>query len=207
MKKVILLKSFIKITMLTIIVGMVFGCDKYIEDSPAPNTCGLYIKFVSPSGTDILDSLYGEAVDYPYYISSNDFSAQCYKNDAFYENIINVTINDYTANHVSTIGDGKIMSGKILCLGWLEWLKNESLNMTYTIKMQSMKIYGDEETHDIKLYLHVKDRNNINVYKIEVDGNEHSYTGLYKNSIASSYDGSFDAYMEIDIPSTYSTLK
>lgn len=188
------IKSFLKATMLTVIVGMVFGCDKYIEDSKIPNTCHLLIKFVSPSGTDILDSIYGENLDHPFYIPSDDFSAECYKDDTFLEEIYNVTIEDHRE---WTIGDGKKISGKLLWLVWGEWLKNEATNLTYTVKIKSKKIYGDEETHYIKLYLQEKDRCNVNVYKIEVDGKEHLYTGLYKNEIATSYDVGFDAYMEI----------
>lgn len=156
------------------------GCSDEGEgyDQVYKPTFEFYVRFISPTGTNILDSLgVCEGSQYPVKTSDEDIQLTC--------------ISSYKGNPVNKLGQlwwkipenyqhpyGDVWpEGTVLLFGWGDQLffidRPDYLDLEYLITIHSKKIFKDDEPHTIKWYLRVLGTR-CDAYKCEVEGREYS---------------------------------
>ena len=162
-------------------VLMMMGCskDNNTDDAIFPYM-EMYVRFVSPTGTNILDSLD---------IIGNDVIRRT-KDDE----IIVRGVSKWWGNPVDTLiqawqripkdyywqnsEDSPMTEGTVLRFAWADdlYLKEEQrpyrLENEYIINLQSPMIFKNDDIHTIKWYVNVKG-NTGDAYRCEVDGREY----------------------------------
>lgn len=158
------------------------GCskDEGEEDQISIPTYDFYIRFLSPSGTNILDSLdvcAGQEVS----VVTND------------EDIILTCISSWKGQPVNKLGqywwkipenyqlkfqEGFLPAGTVLHFGWGDNLyhtryRPNYLEVEYLITLISPRIFKDNEGHTIKWFVKILG-NRYDAYKCEVEGKEYS---------------------------------
>lgn len=184
------------------------------NDDPEPNfgtktdvmTPEMNIKFVSASGTNVVDSLnflesYGDKL-YCEITSDDDIiKVSCVRESDgkevwagkkhVYDGTI-VTMDIYRYGWFRPV-EGALTEreGTLLELGWADpvaslsisdfddypWKRPENYDDSYTIKIQSPTIFGNDKIHTIKWYVHIIYKH-YDTYRCEVDGVEFDFKNL-----------------------------
>ena len=180
----------ITIYMLLSLFCMMSCSKEHIEDSIPPPHNELFIRFVSPVGTNILDSL-GVGGELYTQAERNDIQVEC----------INAWDNEVMSLHPlawCTIPPGYYWKGKtkedntempcmtegtVIYISWTDFnlIGNEkrpaNYTATYVVTIKSPEIFGNDEIHtvkwDVKVNGNTFDANNV----CEIDGNEYSLVG------------------------------
>lgn len=159
------------------------SCDDnvYNEDSLPVVPFTVCLRFVSDSGTNILDSLNVKKPGYFALGSSplEDFTFewQNKNNDLnpnwarpqFYIYEYPCTDTEYLAARNGTILEAQFTDISIREVGPG---KNKVRDEEYTIFISSKKIFGNDTKHTIKYYVHITRRAKYEAYKCEIDGKE-----------------------------------
>lgn len=146
------------------------ACNNTIEDSTPPAHNITLLRFVSPSGTNVLDSLHilesdgnikMEKIDDDELISicgdrSSDGNALDFSKFLFYA--------------TSQAGAEFDKEETLLKIEWTDFDIFDVEKQVYTIAMKSKKVFGDDDTHYLKWYVNVFGRGEYDAYKCEIDG-------------------------------------
>ena len=141
------------------------------ENSLPPADNVTYIRFVSPSGTNVLDSLNvlegnGDMCEInPEHITFAEHHTQASKPCDFRQYYLRTSKQmNYFAKE-ETIAE----------LHWVDFdvrRAKAGSTFTYSIEMSGRNIFGDDNVHTLKWYLNVYDGGTFDAYKCEVDGKE-----------------------------------
>lgn len=167
------MKEKIKILCAVVIMFSLFACNDLVEDSLPPLGCTTYIKFVSPSGENVLDSLN--------VIEKNE-NTPIEKIDTalISTSLIRESDNQpYPIQSYYFYASPKGSFPKNETLAKLQWIDHkfnsdgrpQKYNEIYSILLYGPKVFGDDETHTLKWYVDISG-GQFNAYKCELDGRE-----------------------------------
>ncbi len=162
------------------------SCDKVENDGPfgiSPFT--LFVRFESPNGTNILDSLniIGDVNkdERILNIDNGEIDVKCYRvsDNKLLETISELWIRaneswnskdnpDYHYEKLGTMLRTSFVDADI----WNEGKGSTKHDESYVVNMKSHKIFGNDKTHTIKWYIHIYGRGYYEAYKCEVDGKQ-----------------------------------
>lgn len=151
---------------------MFVACSDWDNPVTPPATHSTFLRFVSPSGTNILDSLgVFEKTDSSFLRSANPelITANCIRNyDAK-----TLYINKSLVNVTDKFGPEYQPEGVLLCLEWGDFnLPDEGKKeVIYDFQLQSPRIFGNDEVHRLTWYVHDLGWD-YDAYKCEFDGQE-----------------------------------
>ena len=181
-------KSIIRLLGIFMVSILFTGCkdDNGQEDYAYFDQFMVYVKFVSPTDTNVVDSLaflknteYQEPFDPE---TDGVIKVSCVRDSdgkklQFWEPYwTHFFLIERDLGHDNDLKDGTLMR-----LFWSDnWISSpenapsETYDQSYTISFRSKEIFGEEEPHTIKWYVHVN-KNRFNTYKIEIDGEDYPY--------------------------------
>ena len=163
------------------------SCDNvYNEDSLPVISFTVCLRFVSDSGTNILDSLNVkkqecfvlgssplEDLTFEWQNKNNDLKPNWAKPDfCIYE--YPFTNTEYMAARNGTVIQALLTDISITDEGPG---KNKVRDEEYTIYISSKKIFGNDTKHTIKYYVHITRKAKYEAYKCEIDGKECPISG------------------------------
>lgn len=168
--------------LLLLAVAIMTGCskDEGEDDQVYIPTYGFYIRFLSPSGTNILDSLdVCAGSKYEVVTSDEDIVLTCissWKGQPV--NKLGQTWWKIPENYNWKVDGGVLPAGTVLHFGWGDnfyhtHYRPDYIEMEYLITLISPKIFKDNEGHTIKWFVKVLG-NRYDAYKCEVEGKEYS---------------------------------
>lgn len=182
MKKVNIIKKLLLAIML---LPTIAACDKDNGGNDAIAICpfNFMIKFESPMGTNILDSLQiqptyekeGDQLDdltFKWTNKNNDLNPHW---STPYLGWFKTTEDWGAFNpYFSFKGVGTVLGVKITDISIYSTSNNKypKRDEEYTITLNSPQIFGNENPHTIKFYIHIKSKAVYDTYKCEVDGVE-----------------------------------
>ena len=144
------------------------GCEFYGGDSMPPADYSVYLRLVSPSGNNILDSL-GIYKDGP--ISIDEKGLFCVDAIRTSDNKPPLRITKNLICASIQAGTEYSKEESIIGLFWSDFDAHEGKE-TYEIQLQSPKIFGDNRVRNISWFVRVSSRNLVDVYKCIIDGQE-----------------------------------
>ena len=144
------------------------GCEFYGGDCPPPAIHSVYLRLVSPSGNNILDSL-GIYKDGP--ISIDEKGLFCVDAIRTSDNKPPLRITKDLICASIQAGTEYSKEESIIGLFWGDFDAHEGKE-TYEIQLQSPKIFGDNRVRNISWFVRVSSRNLVDVYKCIIDGQE-----------------------------------
>lgn len=156
-------KSFI----ILIFVCTFFSCNNYNDDSKAPVLHETYLRFVSPKGTNVLDSI--KVLEKGKYIEEVNSNIISIKGKRLSRN---TSLENFKK---SWLYNSVIENETTLVLEWIDWdiidaeNRQKRYEEIYEIKMKSRKIFGNDDIHTLKWYLDVNN-GSYDAYKCEFDG-------------------------------------
>lgn len=166
--------QIIRLLSIVLIVTAFVACNNYTENGVTPSYNVTYLRFVSPSGTNVLDSL-----------NVLEEGIKIQELDPKLITIIGRRISDGKAVdlhkelfHASKQAGSEFEREETLIK--LEWndfniwdveKRDNQYEEIYEIHLQSSQIFCDNATHHLKWYVNVLGREH-NAYKCEVDGQE-----------------------------------
>jgi hypothetical protein len=142
------------------------------DDNVRPSYNETYLRFVSPSGTNVLDSLNvlnGAMVG----LNTDLISISGIRHSDEQE----LDITRYWLYASKQTGSEFLTDETLIVLWWNDFKvwnvekRPKRYDETYEIKLKSPQIFGDEETHTLKWYVSVSGRKQ-NAYRCEADGQE-----------------------------------
>lgn len=167
-------------TVLLLCLALLSSCsdDGEGNDQVYKPTFGFYVRFLSPTGTNVLDSLgVCEGSQYPVKTSDEDIELTCissWKGNPVHN--LGLAWWKIPENYQHTYGD-VWSEGTVLSFAWVDQLffsdRLDYLDLEYLITMHSRKIFKDDKPHTIKWYLRVL-CTRCDAYKCEVEGREYS---------------------------------
>lgn len=159
---------------LLLLSGLFVGCSKdgdvELEGCKLPVYTTIYVKFLSPSGTNILDSL--NVLGESHYVNANS-------------ELIDVNVcktytgTDYLYQEVPQFQDfafgyngarEAFLAEEICDSANIDMSAYNIISDSYEIRLKSDKIFGNDETHIIKWYYKLAYPSCLIGYKCEVDG-------------------------------------
>jgi hypothetical protein len=167
----------IKILFTTLIMSLFFACSNDNEgDSVTPAYHQTYLRFVSPSGTNVLDSLH---------LLENGLTKKVIDDDLFSVSINRSSDGQSMDSHMSKYlflasprTDTIFKKDETLVrLDWNDFniwdleKRPQIYHEIYKISMRSPKIFGNKEQHSMNWYANVVGRT-YDAYKCELDGQE-----------------------------------
>ena len=164
------------------------------EDNASPAICTSYVRFVSPTGKNILDSL---KVLNPYERKTADFDS-----DLMDITVIRKSDNEslwlrknlfYACEQTGTEYE---QEETVVELYWTDFMvmniekRPLNYNDVYEVQMKSPKIFGNNNVHTMRWYIAVTGRAH-DAYKCEVDGQEVPLTDdpFYKQQFKMGHHG------------------
>lgn len=158
--------NFLLILML---LASCIACNNTWEDSTPPAENVTYIKFVSPTGTNVLDSL-----------QVFDFNSE-YKKKKMDDDLISITGDRKSDGKILEIDKyltcvcpyegANLVEETLLELKWWDYNIFDVDKQEYTIALKSKKVFGDDDMHYLKWYVNVFG-SVYDAYKCEFDGHE-----------------------------------
>lgn len=159
--------QIIRFICVVLVVLSFVGCNNPIEDSIPPTDYSVYLRLVSPSGNNILDSL-GIYKDGPISIDEKGlFGVDGIRTSD--KNPLRITKDLICASIQAGAEYSKEES--IIGLFWSDFDAHEGKE-TYEIQLQSPKIFGDNRVRNISWFVRVSSANLFDVYKCKIDGQE-----------------------------------
>lgn len=155
---------------LTAIVFLISSCSNQNDgDIVPPVNNETYIQFVSPIGTNVLDSIKAMP-DEEFWVKVNpDLIAIDGKQEKDSEPL--EMENFIKRERLDEIEEFK-NKGTLLVIRWADWFfTGKNYNNSYEISLRSPKIFGDDDIHILKWYVKVKGPD-YDAYKCEFDGKE-----------------------------------
>jgi len=155
---------------LLLLLSSCMACNNTIEDSTPPAHNVTFLRFVSPSGTNVLDSLH---------ILESDGNIKMEKIDD--DELISICgdrssdrkaleLSKYLFYATSQAGAEFKYEETLLKIEWTDFDIFDVEKQVYTIAMKSKKVFGDDDTHYLKWYVNVFGRGEYDAYKCEIDG-------------------------------------
>lgn len=178
------MNKIIKLLFAIMLLPILTACEKNTGGSDAVFIANFNfkVKFESPIGTNVLDSLQIQPMQ------DNDYDNHLDDLTVVYSNKNNDLKHwgDLDLRYCDTEGWGGLNPnfsfvgvGTVLHIGFVDISIYDTPNHKYpkrdeeyTVSLTSKKIYGDEKIHTIKFYVHIKGKAVYHTYKCEVDGKE-----------------------------------
>ena len=187
-KKHLILSRLAILLVVLVLFPLLPSCDDnvYNEDSLPVISFTVCLRFVSDSGTNILDSLNVkkqecfvlgssplEDLTFEWQNKNNDLKPNWAKPDfCIYE--YPFTNTEYMAARNGTVIQALLTDISITDEGPG---KNKVRDEEYTIYISSKKIFGNDTKHTIKYYVHITRKAKYEAYKCEIDGKECPISG------------------------------
>lgn len=170
-------KKLKKIICISFIIPLLFSCNSDNEEETAVPSCHTFVRFVSTSGTNVLDSLK---------VLPKNEGIQV---DSATSRLMTINVNRSSDNSsLELIGKHWLFTSKesdvnlpkdetLLSLEWHDFKATDTENRVkrydevYEAKMKSPKIFGDNQTHTLRWYAHISGKT-FDAYKCEVDDKE-----------------------------------
>lgn len=164
------------------------GCDNNNEEKTYTyfDQFMVYVKFVSPVGTNVVDSLgflKNTEREEPFNPATDEnIRVTCVRDsDGKPLNFWEPYWTHYFLVEEDWAHDNELKDGTLMRLFWSDDLiecpenaPSESYDQSYTVSFRSKKIFGDDNEHFIKWYVHVTGNRYVS-YKCEIDGEEYAY--------------------------------
>lgn len=182
-----------KIKLLSMLLSalLVVSCNNYIEGGVPPSNNRTVLRFVSASGTNILDSL--QVLDNgntPREVSAELMSIKGIRTSDNQP----LEMQNYLL-YSSKPADSAYPRETLLDLSWVDFniaqaeKRPREYTEVYDICLQSRRVFGNDELHRLKWYVSISGYD-YNAYKCELDGqeveltndplyNEHTYNGRH----------------------------
>ena len=166
-----------KLMCVGLIMPLLLSCSNENEEEMAVPSCHTFVRFVSSSGTNVLDSLN--------VLSKNEGILL----DSATTRLMTINVNRLSDNRSLTlIGKHWLFTSKksdvnlpkdetILELVWNDFKATDTDNRAkrydevYEAKMKGPELFGDDQTHTLRWYAHISGKT-FDAYKCEVDGKE-----------------------------------
>lgn len=175
-------KYFIKFALLALLVLTInSSCDE--GWSTPPQGMNINIAFLSPSGTNIIDSLNFEKTQGEhngYSLDGISFNWRNKNNDLNQNWSVPKLEWFYLKDATSGWLEGSSFHADFIDISLSE--NGRKRDEEYTIEIKSKEIFGNDEAHTIKYYVHIKGLAQYDTYKCEVDGKEYPIMGPYVNA-------------------------
>lgn len=160
----------IKLLFILLIFFSCVSCEFYDHRSTPPAHNITFLRFVSPSGTNVLDSLH---------ILESDGNIKMEKIDD--DELISICgdrssdgnaleLSKYLFYATSQAGAEFEKEETLLKIEWTDFDIFDVEKQVYTIALKSKKVFGDDDTHYLKWYVNVFGRGEYDAYKCEIDG-------------------------------------
>jgi hypothetical protein len=162
---------------ISLIMPLLLSCNNEIENQPAPAQCHTYVRFVSPSGTNVLDSLNVMPKNEGIQLDSATTQLMTINVNRSSDNVALTLIGKHWL-FTSTESDVNLPKDEtILELVWHDFKASDTENRArkydevYEARMKSPKIFGDDQTHTLRWYARISGTT-YDAYKCEIDGRE-----------------------------------
>lgn len=180
-----------KLLLAIALLPIITACDNENVESMVIASFNIYVKFESPSGTNVLDSLNVKPTmpsDYRRYRLDDLTFDWKNKEDNLRENWkapglgwYNAEMQESSNPNFTFNGVGMVLRAYFTDISiWSnDNDKYPARDEEYTIFIKSKKIFGNETPHTIKYYVHIRGKAQFYAYKCEVDGKDYPFMGLY----------------------------
>lgn len=179
----------------SLLTSLFCSCDKS-DDEQSTNFCPFetYVRFISPLGNNIADSLnlcIGEFCDLKGGVNEDMCVDVIRESDnkrlieSIYDKVgwVKADVEHSTANIFPCLGYGKVNT--ILGIRYLDhhvWQDNDKIkdfDDVYRIDMTSQVLFGDSEVHALRLFVHIYGCGDFKIYKCEYDGKDVTTPEMY----------------------------
>ena len=184
----------IKILFTTLIISLFLACSNDNEtDSVTPAFHQTYLRFVSPSGTNVLDSLHLLENGLTMKEIDDDLFSVSINRNSDSQSVDNREMRKYLFWASPQTDTNFKKEETLVQLDWCDFniwdmeKHPQNYHEIYKIIMRSPKIFGNKELHSINWYVNVSGRA-YDAYKCELDGQEISLENdpFYNSQV---YDG------------------
>ena len=176
---------------LTVLSLIACSSDENGDDYATPSMNDTYIRFVSPSGTNVLDSLG--------IIGKEEVMAEMGTDIISISGIRSsdnkpLEMTKYWMHVLPEYGQEFVKEESLVKLHWIDFnvwdIEKRPYEYTeiYKFQLQGSKVFGDNEVHTLDWYVYIKGRRH-NAFKCEVDGLEVSLADDYLYNNRSYYSG------------------
>lgn len=166
---------------LTVLALVACGSGENGDDNVTPSENDTYIRFLSPSGTNVLDSLG--------IIGKEEVMAEMGTDIISISGIRSsdnkpLEMTKYWMHVLPEYGQEFVKEESLVKLHWVDFnvwdIEKRPYEYTeiYKFQLQGSKVFGDNEVHTLDWYVYIKGRRH-NAFKCEVDGQEVSLADDY----------------------------